>query len=358
MRYAFVFLAACLPMSSSSSTTDPNADDEQYSQMAGQLDKNRSEFLGKDVGSLAPLGNQLFWFDTTSFDPKLDRYDDGSKQRLAYAFSIGSGDDANYRASAKYIVTAGMDGLYTAYDATSANTQIATTTLMPPTGVKWLAYAADGNYVYFVDTTTPGATAVLRWTPGSGAPQQITTLESAGIQIGEFQDFGVLGNTMVFIESGRIWSFDLATNHATWLMNSTETTGNVDIEASGIMFSTASGLEYWNGQSLMNVTDFINKNPFQINATYATAAKYLQDFALYQHYVIYIGNMGVFAYDLTADKIIPVLLEPIAGDLRIDYRYPVVLTDGTAFVTGLTSTDGAVGADGPTYEVDLGNLLH
>ncbi len=37
--------------------------------------------------------------------------------------------------------------------------------------------------------------------------------------------------------------------------------------------------------------------------------------------------------------------------MRVDYRYPVALDNGTAFVTGLTSTDGAVGADGPTYKI-------
>jgi hypothetical protein len=69
--------------------------------------------------------------------------------------------------------------------------------------------------------------------------------------------------------------------------------------------------------------------------------------------VIYIGNMGVFAYDIKADKITPLLLSPVRADLRIDYRYPVALDNGELFVTGLTSTSGATGADGPTYKLDL-----
>ena len=41
----------------------------------------------------------------------------------------------------------------------------------------------------------------------------------------------------------------------------------------------------------------------------------------------------------------------------VNYRYPVALDDGTAFVTGLTSTDGATGADGPTYKLNLNGVI-
>ena len=61
--------------------------------------------------------------------------------------------------------------------------------------------------------------------------------------------------------------------------------------------------------------------------------------------------------DMQNDAITPVLLSPISDSLRVDYRYPVALDDGTAFVTGLTSNDGATGADGPTYQIDLNGIL-
>jgi hypothetical protein len=47
----------------------------------------------------------------------------------------------------------------------------------------------------------------------------------------------------------------------------------------------------------------------------------------------------------------------VGGNLDVEYRYPAALDDGKAFVTGLTSTDGATGADGPTYEIDLSAVL-
>ena len=67
-----------------------------------------------------------------------------------------------------------------------------------------------------------------------------------------------------------------------------------------------------------------------------------------------------------SDDITPVLLEPrpdapgqdpSSQPLRIEYRYPQVTTDGTLYVTGLTSASGSVGADGPIYSVDLKPLL-
>jgi hypothetical protein len=333
------------------------ADQAQWSQLTTQLEKHRGEFLGEDVGDLTAAGKQLFWLDTTNFAPSLHRYDDSAASQLAYTFSIGSGDAANFRGSSDLVVTADPTTdpvTYAAYDANAAQHVAGTTTLTAPSGVQWDAYAVDGATVYIVDTSTPGTTALLRWQPGQ-APTTVTTLESAGVAVGEFQDFGVQGNTMVFIESGRIWKLDLATKHAVWLMNMTEADGGVDFRADGVMFESASGVMFfpYATGALVNVTDKINANPFRVNGTFASAAKYLMSFARYKSYVLYVGQLGLFAYDMASDKIIPVLLENDTADFRIDYVRPVALDDGTGFVTGLTSTDGAVGAAGPTYKIDL-----
>ena len=47
----------------------------------------------------------------------------------------------------------------------------------------------------------------------------------------------------------------------------------------------------------------------------------------------------------------------VGGEVRIDYRYPVALDSGKLYVTGLESTSGAVGAEGPIYQVDLTSVL-
>jgi hypothetical protein len=56
--------------------------------------------------------------------------------------------------------------------------------------------------------------------------------------------------------------------------------------------------------------------------------------------------------------VVPVLLPPRDAATRVVYRYPVTLSDGTLLVVGLMSSDGAVGADGPTFKVALPALLH
>jgi len=254
------------------------------------------------------------------------------------------------------VVTAepGSDAvIYRAYDATTANRLLGMTSLPKPVGAKWSAYAVDSSTVYIMDGTT-----LKKWEPG-GAVTAVTTLESAGVEAGEFWDFGVAGNTMVFIESGRVWSMDLAANRATWLMNQTEAGGSVDFRPDGVLFDTATGLSYYDyaQKKLIDMRAAIDANPFEINNTFASAAKFNTDFTRYKQWVLYIGQRGLFAYDFKADKITPILLSPNRADLRVDYRYPVALDTGVAFVTGLTSTSGAVGADGPTYTLDLKPLL-
>jgi hypothetical protein len=342
---------------------DPSADLAQWNQESSSFDARRSMFLGPNVQELAAVGNQVFWYDTTNFDFRLARYDDTTQQKLAYGFSVGSGDTDNYRASSSLVVTADASSdpvVYHAYDAGKANAEVASITRMKPSGAQWDAYAVSGSTAYLVDTSTPGSTTLLKWTPGQGDPVPVTTLESAGADVGEFQDFDVSGNTMVFVESGRIWKLDLAANQATWLMNQTEVDGAVDFRSDGVMFSSATGIMFFDYQkgSLLDVTAAINANPFQINATYASASNVAQsDFSRWKNQVLYIGEGGLFAYDMAGDAITPILLSPISDSLRVDYRYPVALDDGTAFVTGLTSTDGATGADGPTYKLNLSTVL-
>jgi hypothetical protein len=329
-------------------------DVDHWNQVSAELDARRSEFLGTHVQELAAAGSTLYWLDTTNFDPRLMHYDGQTK--LGYGFSIGDGNSYNYRASASVVVTAepGSDSvIYRAYDAKSANAPLGSTSLPKPVGAKWSAYAVDSNVVYVMDGTT-----LKKWIPG-GAVTTVTTLESAGVNAGEFWDFGVAGNTMVFIESGRVWSMDLAANKATWLMNMTEAGGSVDFRPDGVLFDTAKGLSLYDyaQKKLVDIRAQIDANPFEINSTFASAAHFYQDFTRYKQHVIYVGQMGVFAYDMKADKITPILLSPNRADLRVDYRYPVALDSGEMFVTGLTSTSGAVGADGPTYKIDLRTIV-
>ena len=96
---------------------------------------------------------------------------------------------------------------------------------------------------------------------------------------------------------------------------------------------------------------------YEINETFASSHLYYQDPTRWRDYIIYVANSGLFAYNMRSHEVTPILLEPRTPDLRIVYRYPRVTESGILLVTGLTSTSGAVGADGPVYQVDLGNVL-
>ena len=103
-------------------------DVDHWNQLSAELDGRRTEFLGKHVQELAAAGSTLYWLDTTNFDPRLMHYDGQTK--LAYGFSIGTGNSYNYRASASVVVTAepGSDTvIYRAYDATATKLAVSRT---------------------------------------------------------------------------------------------------------------------------------------------------------------------------------------------------------------------------------------
>ncbi|MEI8255376.1 MAG: hypothetical protein WCJ30_06845, partial [Deltaproteobacteria bacterium] len=203
-------------------------------------------------------------------------------------------------------------------------------------------------------------TAFMKWTPATSAPPaQLTTLESAGATVGEFMDFGVSGNTVVFIESGRIWRMDLVTNRAEWLHNMTQVSGSVSFSADGVMFDSATGPMYFEyaTRSLTDLGAAIDSSPYRFNCTFGSVHHFSQDFTRWGDWMIYIGGDGVFAYNMATHAIRPVLLDTREAPF-ITYRYPAVLPDGTLFVTGLTSNSGSTGADGPVYRADLSQILN
>ena len=348
-----------------------------YNATEQRLTAGRREFASKKYSYQQAVGNQLFFLDFPGFDPRLHRFDPATQARLDYEFSIGSGEAFNFRASEALVVTARKQGstvVYSAYEASAKNQQVGTTSFMAPSDAKWWAYAVSGEQVYVVTYDAMAQkTQLYQWSPrGTLAPKALFSLEAATGQpmLGIFLDFGVDGDTLVFIESGRIWKGSLASGRATWLRNQVQIDGgNVDFQADGVTFSTAKGMFFFKNDSmqLWDVTQKISASPFQLSDTFKGSHRVSEGgFSRYGDYIVYIGGAGVFAYDLVRDTITPVLLEPrpdgpgqdpSSQPLRIEYRYPQVTTDGTLYVTGLTSASGSVGADGPIYSVDLKPLL-
>jgi hypothetical protein len=366
-------LPACLllPSGTDPAATDTNADVAQLQQLRGQLESHRTQAFNSSVSDLAPVGNALYYKTyPNSLSPRLHRQNaDGST--LEYTFSIGSSDNVNERHSETLVVTAEVSGasvIYHAYDASQANVEAGNFSLPAPSDEqKWWAYDASGNTVYVI-TTEQTATGVdgQVWTyqPG-GQPAMLTTLSAVGINLGELLDFGVDGSRMLLIESGRLWSIDLQALTSTWLKNTTEISGGVQAMPDGVTFEDADGLKFYELSSgtLRDVSAELKASSYRLNATYSSAHLFDAkttgiNFSRTSSWVIYTANEGIFAYDLAAKRVVPVLIddEEESGH-RVDYVYPVALDDGRIYAVGLTSEDGAVGVDGPVYQTDLNALI-
>ena len=116
-----------------------------------------------------------------------------------------------------------------------------------------------------------------------------------------------------------------------------------------MLFDSTTNLLFFDTATMMltNVSDAIRTAPYQFNCTFPSIHYFSQDFTRWGNWVVYVAGDGVFAYNLSTHAIQPVLLNTRESPF-ITYRYPVVLPDGTLFVTGLTSASGATGADGPS----------
>lgn len=344
-------------------TPDPGgADVAGYRALTTTLEAKRHDFKDKRAMYPQAFGNRIQWLEFPTIDATLHAFDDTTKTQTDYTFSIGKGDDFNYRASASLVVTAQRDGdkvTFSAYRADAANGSVGTLTVPAPTDEqKWWAYAASGGDVYFV--TTGSATLLQKWTPAKGpTASTVVDLAAAGVDVGIFMDLGVEGNRCFFVESGRLWQLDLTTKKAQWLHNDKEISGTISWDDAGVLYDTAGGPLYlrFSSGEVLDVAAKIQASDYRVARGYDGAHLYEDDAVLSAGKVYYKGGAGIFTFDVASSTIAPVLLEPLppedgSSNLRIVYRYPQVLTDGAIFVTGLTSTDGAVGADGPLYRVD------
>jgi hypothetical protein len=333
------------------------------------LESHRTQAMDKSAMELESAGNTLYYRTYPGFDPVFHRRNaDGST--LDYGFSIGSGDDANDRTSEQLVVTAERAGdhiSYHAYAADAKSSQLGVADLPAPTDEqKWWAYAVSGTTVYMITTPTEKTgmgNTIWSYSPG-GTPTKLFTLEDAGIMVGELLDFDVDGNTLMLIESGRLWRVDLASKKAQYMKNKTEIAGAVSFSKDGVAFEDSNGLKFFDYalNDLRDLSQEIQATSYQIapgykSAHYFYSASTSNNFTRYKSWIVYTGGMGIFAYDIVQKRVAPVLLDVSKDNLRVTYRYPVVTDDGSAYLVGLTSTDGAVGADGPVYRTLLGAVL-
>lgn len=342
----------------------------EYNALTVQLEKNRVRFGGEEVDEMVPAGNTIYWLEYGQWDPTIHSLDTESKRKVDYEIPLAF-DSLNVRvstAAVAYAEAKGQDVIYHVFDSAEPAREITTVTMEAPTDEqRWWAYALEGTDLYIVETKSLASpdTKLYR-VPVGGALKLVTTFESAGCEVGEFWDFGVESGTLVFIESGRIWSLDLASNRATWLENKTEIQGSIEFTRGGALFTQYDGSSDvptyfdYGTRKPSNVAEQIAAVDYVLNPTFASLHHYYQDITRWGDYFIYGADGGIFAFDVVQNRVAPVLLTPRVGetsDVRVDYRYPVVLDNGLLFVTALQSESGSVGADGRVYQVNLKNAL-
>ncbi len=334
-----------------------DADAEEYAEVATELASYRSRFLDDEADELYAEGHWLFWLTFPGYDPVLHAWDSRADQQVDYDFSIGS-DTYNYRASSALVVTATPEGssvVYSAYAIDKASAREGTAEFDAPTnGSRWHAYAVDGTTVYLV-VSGGRETALYTWEP-PGEPERQWSFEELGYELGEFWDFDVEGTTMIFIESGRIWRADVRTGEGEWLGNETQVSGSVSYDSEAVIWATDQGI-YWydydaNGR-VVNLSDRINTADYRLNDTYDSTHKLVETgFWRDGNAFVYEAYSGIYLYDLGTSAFEPIILEMPDSAVRVTWRDPVMLDDGTLFVTGLESESGSVGADGPVWRVD------
>ncbi len=334
-------------------------DREHYNALRRSLDEHRSEALGERADELSAAGNVLFWLDFSNFTPTLHSLT--VEGTVAYDFGIGTGDRYNFRGSATAVATAkplGDTVVYELYDRAAPRAPLGEAVFPRPSDEqRHFAYALDGAHLHVV--TTGAETTLHRYDPQTDETTALVGLEAAGCEVGIFWDFGIEDDVMVFVESGRLWRLDLATQTCAFLGNTTEITGRVDFRADGALYEAYEGPFFYDALAgrTVDLAGAIAASGYALNASFERAHLWSYDVARWGRWVVYIGGVGVFGYHLDEDRVMPVLLVPIDEEVRVSYRHPVVLDDGTLFVTGLTSSSGTTGADGPVYRVSLRDVL-
>jgi len=351
MRFAVVALllgSACSPHTAA----DPQADLAAYNALAAQYNTRSQKAFGRTVFEYSAQQNQLYYLDFTNESPTLHRLDTNGTT-LDYGFSVGDGETYNFRASSQIIVTAqpsGANAIYRAYDANARNRLLGQVTLPVPSGTKWEAYAVDGDKIWMVSTDV--GTTLMSWNPGSDPVAQMPM----GVS-GVFEDFGVSGDRMVYLESGRVWVMSVSSGQATWTHNPLQADGTVvQWDDAGLLFSTDKALSYYDfarGQ-LVDITAAINAKSYRVNDTFDNVSRYSSGGALWKSTVVYISTNGVFGYELGTDNLKPILLTPNL-EVRTNYYRPTVLDNGTLYVTGTPSTLSGTN-QAAVYKVSLAGL--
>ena len=357
-RASVVILAAACTASTADETLSQEEQIAQYDDLAAELDAGRTLAIDGPAQDYAEAGGLMAFVDASAGNPVLRAVDAaGAATNLGIApywpGPQGSAtDNINYFSSASIIASMNTIDSVRAYDAATGEELDELVVPAPPYGQKWWAYAVDGGDVY-VMLIVDGTFRLTRWTPGDPQTTEVLVLDDlvAPNTIGEFTNFAVSGETLMFYESGRLWIASLDGSPARWTQND-EYVGSVDFRAGEVVYSQGDRIfRYDRGADAREELTATIQDGFSLNETFVTIHHPATDTAFVRHEerLYYVAQSGIFSFDLGSGAVEPALLD--ARDNSVVYRTPSVLSDGTLFVKGLESESGAIGADGPTWSL-------
>jgi hypothetical protein len=343
-------LAACTPVY-----------DAQYDDRKAELEEFRTEFLPAETNVKLITGAQdkLFWIDVTKplDKPVLHSFVPATGERMDYGewssmLFTGQPSDIfqEFLFGSSLIVECRFSPIRV-YDVRS-----------PDTGKineqsNGFRCALDGDDVYYIVDRD-----IFKWQPRTATPPAvIVNLDAAGVGDASIGTLGVIGNLAVVNEGGDLWTIDLTTKQATYLMNET-ITGSGFFDDKGIIYDTQNGLAYTTFATAQTIPfdEAVANGGYRLNGHYSDIEEVgdANELVISGSSVVYRSGDGIFAYGLETKKTIDILL-----DGRFDegsftrnpiYRQPVVTVDNTLFVI---NDDGFGSGGGEVYRVDLGDRL-
>ena len=364
-----VSCAVRTPQSADVPSTPPSSDDADHRARDEQDYRDLQETLAKtavasvipeDAAMMNTSATALYFLRFPNYAPTLNRWSSVDGKHVTYSFSVGSGDDYNYRVSDELVVTAETrSGIFHAYAADQANKEIGIATPeVPASGQKWWSYAVDGKSVYYV--TEVGDTVELwTWQPPQ-KPELLHSFNQGTGKFGEIADIGVDSGELVIIASTGLWRVDLKTFEPHRANLKKEIGSNVSMNNGAITFETVlpAGAEI---QHLAKGSDdpidlgaAIAASPYRLDATYPTAhIANEHGFTVWGDWLIYCADLGLFAMRLDTYEIRPLLLLPLGSDSEANFNHPYALPNGTLVVNSYAGTE----AGRSMLQLDLKGVL-
>jgi hypothetical protein len=331
--------------------------DAEYNDRAAELEASRTQFLpGSDqVNFLTAADQRFYWvsLEKPLDAPLLHSIDPTTNVQVDYAFTMGMTDiSTEFQMSGDLVVDCSEFIQATAYDA-------ATGAQLDMTVQEASRCAVVGRDVYLLVSRK-----ILKWTPGQTNITQVVDLDAQMVGTDQIAGLTGLGTQLLFGEGTRLWLMDVTTGKATWLENPDLTSGDIELDAKGVVYNTANGPTYsaFADHSTFLLQDKVADGGYDLNHDYADIQNVADsaEYALIQDHIVYRSTRGIFAYGLDTTKVVDLLLDRnITSDDEFDakplYRAPSVTSDGTLFVQD-QSADGDT-TDRPVYRVDLTGRL-